>query len=47
MDKISLFIDPAKVSPALGTALEEDGVALFDYNTFYSVIQNLDKNTIV
>jgi len=47
MDKISLFIDPAKVSPALGTALEEDGVALFDYNTFYSVIQNLDKNTRV
>lgn len=43
MDKISLFIDPAKVSPALGAALKTDGVALFGYNAFYETIQNLNK----
>ncbi len=47
MDKIYLFIDPAKVSPALGTALEADGVALFDYDAFYEKIQELDKKSKV
>ncbi len=31
-ETISLFIDPAKVSPALETALKTDGVDLFDYD---------------
>ena len=47
MDKICLFIDPAKVSPALGTVLEADGVALFDYDDFYKTIQALDKQSRV
>ncbi len=47
MDKISLFIDPAKVNTPLRTALEADGVALFDYNFFYETIQKLDKKSRV
>ncbi|MGD9822943.1 aminopeptidase P family protein [Desulfobacter sp.] len=47
MDKISLFIDPVKVSTALGTTLGADGIELFDYNAFYDVIQNLGKDTSV
>ena len=47
MDKICLFIDPAKVSPALGTALEADGDELFDYDDFYKTIQALDKQSRV
>ena len=47
MDKIRLFIDPAKVSPALGTTLEADGVALFGYEAFYDTIQALDKKSRV
>ena len=42
-DTISLFIDPAKVNPALRTALKTDGVALFDYDAFYETVQGLDK----
>ncbi|WP_321493635.1 aminopeptidase P family protein [uncultured Desulfobacter sp.] len=47
MDKINLFIDPAKVNTPLRTALEADGVALFDYNFFYETIQKLDKKSRV
>jgi len=47
MDKISLFINPAKVSPTLGTALKTDGVTLFDYDFFYETVQDLDKNARV
>lgn len=47
MHKICLFIDPGKVSAALGTALEADGVILFDYNAFYEAIQGLNKKSRV
>lgn len=47
MNKIYLFIDPAKVNPALGTALEADGVALFNYDDFYETIRALDKKSRV
>jgi len=47
MDKISLFIDPAKVSPALETTLKTDGVTLFDYDVFYETVQDLNKNARV
>ena len=47
MDEICLFIDPAKVSTALGATLEADGIDLFDYNAFDGVIQGLDKDTRV
>ncbi|WP_020590296.1 aminopeptidase P family protein [Desulfobacter curvatus] len=42
-DTIRLFIDPAKVSPALGTALKKDGVTICDYDDFYEMIQDLDE----
>ncbi|WP_462270026.1 aminopeptidase P family protein [Desulfobacter sp.] len=47
MDKIRLFIDPAKVSPTLGAELEADGVVLFGYEAFYDTIQALDKQSKV
>nr|WP_281357866.1 aminopeptidase P family protein [Desulfobacter latus] len=47
MDQIRLFIDPAKLSPALGSSLEADGVALFDYDDFYETIQKPDKQSRV
>lgn len=42
-DKISLFMDSAKVSEALGAALEADGVAVVDYEEFYEALLNLDE----
>ncbi|MCG8552304.1 MAG: aminopeptidase P family protein [Desulfobacterales bacterium] len=46
-ETISLFIDPAKVSPALETALKTDGVDLFDYDKFYATIQDPDTKSRV
>jgi Xaa-Pro aminopeptidase len=46
-NKISLFMDSAKVSETLGAALEADGVAVLDYNAFYETVLNLDEKSKV
>jgi Xaa-Pro aminopeptidase len=46
-NKISLFMDSAKVSETLGAALEADGVAVLDYDAFYETVLNLDEKSKV
>jgi Xaa-Pro aminopeptidase len=46
-NKISLFMDSAKVSETLGAALEADGIAVLDYDAFYETVLNLDEKSKV